>query len=191
MYFERMRKVVVGGVCLLLLAACSGNAATPPSIDAGDPLVATSSQLIDSAGQISIPEIGQVAPDFAYTLPDGTTQKLSGLRGKKVLLNFWATWCAPCRNEMPDLQRMLDAKGEKVVVLGVNKAEQPDLIAPYAREVGVHFPLIPNPDGDIAGRYAAINLPTSYFINTDGTIGLRKTGVMNESFIMNHVDELK
>jgi thiol-disulfide isomerase/thioredoxin len=172
----------------LLLVACGGAAATPTA-PTGPRVVATSSELLD-AGPISIPEAGQLAPDFAFTLPDGTTQKLSELRGKKVLVNFWATWCAPCRTEMPDLQQVLGEAGDGVMILGVNKGEQSDLIGPFADEVGVGFTLIPDPQASIAGRYAAINLPTTYFINSDGTIGLRKTGVMNYSFIKNHIDQL-
>jgi AhpC/TSA family protein len=92
---------------------------------------------------------------------------------------------------MPDLQKALGEAGGSVVVLGVNKAEQADLIAPFADELRVSFPLIANPSGDIAGRYAAQLLPTSYFINSDGTIALRKTGVMSYSFIKTHLGQLK
>ena len=139
---------------------------------------------------MAIPEKGEAAPDFEYTLPDGSTHRLSDLRGKKVLLNFWATWCVPCRTEMPDLQQAL-GKYSDVAVLGVNKAQDVEQLGPFASELKVGFPLIANPDGDIAARYAAQLLPTSYFINSDGTIALRKTGVMDYTFITNHLDELK
>jgi thiol-disulfide isomerase/thioredoxin len=100
--------------------------------------------------------------------------------------------CAPCRSEMPDLQKALgEVNDASVVVLGVNKAQELKEIAPFADESHISFPLIANPAGDIAGRYAAQNLPTSYFINSDGTIGLEKTGVMNYSFIKTHLDLLK
>ena len=81
--------------------------------------------------------------------------------------------------------------GDSVVVLGVNKAQELKEIAPFADELGIRFPLIANQAGDIAGRYGAQNLPTSYFINSDGTIGLKKTGVMNYTFIKAHIDQLK
>ncbi len=110
--------------------------------------------------------------------------------GKKVLVNFWATWCGPCRSEMPDLQKALGEAGD-TVVLGVNKAQELKEIAPFADELRISFPLIANPAGDIAGRYGAQNLPTSYFINSDGTIGLKKTGVMNYTFIKAHLELLK
>ena len=142
------------------------------------------------AGQSAIPQPGEIAPDFSYTLADGSTRTLAGLRGKQVLVNFWATWCGPCRTEMPDLQRAL-AEHPNLVVLGVNKLETPEQIAAFAGELKVGFLLIANPSGDIPERYAAQLLPTSYFINSDGTIALRKTGVMDYQFMTNHLAELK
>jgi peroxiredoxin len=177
----------------LALAACAtaGSVPATPTRSAVAQAVAVDSKIIGDTGQADIPQVGQLAPDFQYTMPDGTTRKLSDLRGKKVLINFWATWCGPCRSEMPDLQKALDEAGDTVVVLGVNKAQELKEIAPFADELGISFLLIANESGDIAGRYAAQNLPTSYFVNTDGTIGLKKTGVMNYTFIKTHLDLLK
>jgi thiol-disulfide isomerase/thioredoxin len=181
------------GLLALALSACAG-ATEGPAATAGPAVphtIAPESKLVDDTAPADIPQVGQLAPDFQYTLPDGSTHTLSQLRGKKVLVNFWATWCGPCRSEMPDLQKALSAAGGTVVVLGVNKAQELKEIAPFADELQISFPLIANQAGDIAGRYGAQNLPTSYFINTDGTIGLRKTGVMNYTFIKTHLDLLK
>jgi peroxiredoxin len=174
----------------LVLVACGGSAPPTTAVAPGKTVIASESKLLDSS-QVNIPEVGQAAPDFEYTLADGSTHKLSDLRGKKVLLNFWATWCAPCRSEMPDLQKALDESGGSLVVLGVNNKEEAKLMAPFADELGVGFTLIANPPGDIVSRYAVTFMPTSYFINSDGTIGLRKTGVMNYTFIKSHLDQLK
>jgi thiol-disulfide isomerase/thioredoxin len=182
--------MLILGLLVFALAACGG-AATPAAGPAGPHTIATASQLADDSGPIDLPQVGQIAPDFQYTMPDGSTHLLSQLHGKKVLVNFWATWCGPCRSEMPDLQKALGETGDSLVVLGVNKAQELKEIAPFADELRISFPLIANPAGDIAGRYGAQNLPTSYFINSDGTIGLKKTGVMNYSFIKAHIDLLK
>jgi thiol-disulfide isomerase/thioredoxin len=185
-----MKRIGLLALIAFVLAACGGSTPPPAAVAPGKAVIAPESKLLDTS-QVSIPEAGQAAPDFEYTLADGSTHKLSDLRGKKVLLNFWATWCAPCRTEMPDLQKVLDESGGSIGVLGVNNKEQAELIGPFADELGVGFTLIANPPGDIVSRYAVTFMPTSYFINSDGTIGLRKTGVMNYNFIKSHLDQLK
>jgi thiol-disulfide isomerase/thioredoxin len=186
-------RIVALALLAAFLAACASAAGSaPPAASPATQLtIAADSKIIGSTEPADIPQVGQVAPDFQYTMPDGTARKLSDLHGKKVLVNFWATWCGPCRSEMPDLQKALGETGDSVIVLGVNKAQELKEIAPFAEELRISFPLIANPAGDIAGRYAAQNLPTSYFINSDGTIGLKKTGVMSYSFIKTHLDQLK
>jgi len=185
-----MRRVLTLGLLALALSACAS--AAPPAGPAVSHTIAPESKLVADTAPVDLPQVGQIAPDFQYTMPDGNPHMLSQLRGKKVLLNFWATWCGPCRSEMPDLQKALgEVRDSSVVVLGVNKAQELKEIAPFADELRISFPLIANPAGDIAGRYGAQNLPTSYFINSDGTIGLKKTGVMNYSFIKTHLDQLK
>src|SRR3954468_25038690 len=188
-----MRRILTLGLLVVALSGCAGaNGAVAPTVGPAVPhTIAPDSQIVGDAAPADLPQVGQIAPDFQYTMPDGSTHTLSQLRGKKVLVNFWATWCGPCRSEMPDLQKALGEAGASVVVLGVNKAQELKEIAPFADELGISFPLIANQAGDIAGRYGAQNLPTSYFINSDGTIGLKKTGVMNYSFIKAHLDQLK
>jgi thiol-disulfide isomerase/thioredoxin len=179
----------------MTLAACgAGAGAAAPTLTAQGKVphvIAAESRLLDSSGETVMPNTGDLAPDFAYTLSDGTTHKLSELRGKKVLLNFWATWCEPCRAEMPDLQKLSDTYGGAVVILGVNKLEPVAVIPPFADELRISFPLIVNTKGDISNRYVAKNIPTSFFINTDGTVGFRQIGVMKYDFIKLHLDQLK
>ena len=188
-----LRRMLTLGLLALALSACaSATAGVAPTAGPAVPhTIAPDSKIVGDTGPADIPQVGQPAPDFEYTMPDGSTHTLGQLRGKKVLVNFWATWCGPCRSEMPDLQKALGEVGDSVVVLGVNKAQELKEIAPFADELRISFPLIANQAGDIAGRYGAQNLPTSYFINSDGTIGLRKTGVMNYTFIKAHLDQLK
>jgi thiol-disulfide isomerase/thioredoxin len=186
----------VGCFCIvaLALAACGrGSAADTPAAAQGKVphVIAAESKLLDSSGAIAMPSAGDVAPDFEYTLSDGATHRLSELRGKRVLLNFWATWCEPCRAEMPDLQQAADAYGDSVVILGINKLEPIAVIPPFADELKIRFPLIVNTKGDISNRYGAKNIPTSFFINKDGTVGFRQIGVMNYGFMKLHLDQLK
>ena len=180
-------------VLMAVLAACgTGESAAPAAPQAsGPPMIVPDSRLLDSSGSAIMPNVGEVAPDFEYTMSDGTRHRLSDLRGKKVLLNFWATWCEPCRAEMPDLQHVLATYGDSVVVLGVNKLETAVVIPQFVSEVGVSFPLIVNTEGDISNRYGAKNIPSSFFINTDGTIGARRIGVMTYDFMKSQIDQLK
>lgn len=191
--FCMLKRLILLAVALALAACGSGpgDTAAPATPATSVPhTIAAESQLLDSSGITLMPNVGEIAPDFAYTLSDGTTHKLSDLRGKKVLLNFWATWCEPCRAEMPDLQRATAVYGDQLVVLGVNKLEPVAVIPPFADEVRVSFTLIVNTKGDIPSRYGAKNIPTSFFINTDGTIGSRQIGVMSYDVIKLHLDQL-
>jgi thiol-disulfide isomerase/thioredoxin len=174
----------------LALTACGSSqpATTPSSLDAGDVTVASESTLIDKGS--GRPANGEIAPDFSYTLADGNVQKLSELRGKRVVVNFWATWCLPCREEMPELQQVANENSD-LVVLGVNRNEAPAAIAEFGNEVGVTFPLIADPAGDIGDRYRAISLPITYFINSDGTINSSQLGGLSSELLSKHLEELK
>jgi thiol-disulfide isomerase/thioredoxin len=137
------------------------------------------------------PREGEAAPDFRYTMAGGHAHQLSELRGRVVLVNFWATWCAPCKEEMPDLQRLADEYGDAVTVLGVNKLESLEAIGPFVRQMGVTFTLLGNPEGDISERYGAKNIPLTYFVRPDGTIGAVHIGVMTYDEAKAQVDLLR
>lgn len=173
---------------VLLLSACGlGQTATPtPVLDIGDAVIATESRLLDR-GQ-GIPAAGEIAPDFSFTLADGTTQKLSDLRGKRVLLNFWATWCLPCVEEMPAMQQALDEAASDLVILAVNRNELPEAISRFAPKVDVTFPLIADLSGAIGDRYGVSNLPTSYFINSDGTISARQIAALTPATLAERLE---
>ncbi len=113
---------------------------------------------------------GQQAPDFTTTLVDGTPVSLSDYRGKVVILNFWATWCPPCRLEMPEFQEASTLYGDDLVILAVNILESPDLINPFAEELGLTIPLALDLDGSINQTYQVTGYPTSYLIDVEGVI---------------------
>jgi thiol-disulfide isomerase/thioredoxin len=112
------------------------------------------------------------APDFALVSLDGTTTRLSDFRGKAVLLNFWATWCGPCKIEMPwfvDLQKQYGSQGLQIVGVAMDDASKED-IAKFAKEMGVNYPILIGKEsvGDAYGGVPA--LPESFFIGRDGKI---------------------
>ena len=114
--------------------------------------------------------MGEPAPDFALRSLDGQTIRLSELRGRTVLVNFWATWCGPCRAEMPDLQAVYDEHKENLVVLavnveGTNLDEARRLARDFRDELGLTFPIVlDSPDGDVFAQYKLRGLPDSFFV---------------------------
>ncbi len=127
---------------------------------------------------IEAPMIGFLAPEFSLESTAGELITLSSLRGQPVVINFWATWCPPCRAEMPDLERIwVEEKPEGLVVLGVNQGERMDTVVRYARdEVGVSFPLLLDSNQEVGNRYGVRAFPTTYFVDAEGRIQDIKIG---------------
>jgi thiol-disulfide isomerase/thioredoxin len=185
-----MRRIIAPIILALALAACgSSQPAAVPTVEVGNVALATESALIDKGN--GRPADGQVAPDFSYTMADGSVHKLSELRGRRVLVNFWATWCVPCREEMPELEQTAKENSDSLVVLAVNRNEAPAAIAKFGNEIGVTFPLITNIAGDIGDRYGATSLPVTYFINSDGTISSKQLGALSPTLLAKHLEDLR
>ena len=121
--------------------------------------------------------VGDPAPNFAFILADGRGADLASLRGKPVVLNFWATWCGPCRAEMPDLVALHEGNAD-VVVLEVNVREELAAIEDFAAEFGMMMPVVLDQEGEIGRAYGVRNMPTTVFIKADGTIGARWPGFL-------------
>ena len=127
------------------------------------------------------PAKGRPAPDFSLPLLDGSQLRLSDLRGKAVILNFWATWCPPCRTEMPDLEAVWRERGKDgLVIVGVDLGESPSSVQSFVTRVGVTYPIALDIDQRVGVLYATNSLPTTYFIDASGTIQDRYTGGMNK-----------
>jgi peroxiredoxin len=108
-------------------------------------------------------------PDFSGRTADGETVSLTNLRGRVGVLNFWATWCQDCRQEMPVFERLhreFVARGLSVV--GINVREGTATVRDYSKELGLTFPLVLDPQGKIYAAYGVIGLPTTFLIGRDG-----------------------
>ena len=113
---------------------------------------------------------GGRTPPLKLADADGRERALSEWRGKTVVLNFWATWCEPCREEMPSLERMKARLGGKFDVVAVNVGESPERVARFTREVPVTFPILYDRESATAKRWKVRGYPTSYVVGPDGRI---------------------
>ena len=125
---------------------------------------------------------GNLAPDFELRTLDGQAIKLSSLRGKKVILNMWATWCPPCRLEMPDMEKFYAKhKNEGIEILAVNltKAEKSRGDVPkFIKDFGITFPVVLDENSEVAQMYQVVSIPTSYIIDSQGVIQQKIVGPM-------------
>lgn len=130
---------------------------------------------------------GNKAPDFQLQTLDGKEIKLSDLKGKKVILNFWATWCPPCKAEMPHMQEFYqEQSNDKVEILAVNltNAEKnPNDVGNFVESYGLTFPVLLDTDGSIGTTYQAFTIPTSYVIDTKGFIQKKIVGPMDKEMM--------
>ncbi|MCD8505706.1 MAG: redoxin domain-containing protein [Alkalibacterium thalassium] len=132
---------------------------------------------------------GNTAYDFQLEDMDGNTVQLSDFRGQKVFLNFWASWCPPCRVEMPHLQNFYE-ENDDVVVLGVNvvsSESNPANASAFIDELELTFPNLYGVE-DVVNLYMVESLPTSYFIGTDGTVYERVVGPVTEDILQARFD---
>ncbi|RLQ93002.1 redoxin domain-containing protein [Planomicrobium sp. Y74] len=139
---------------------------------------------------------GERAPDFELTTLAGEAVRLSDYKGKKVILNFWATWCPPCRAEMPDMQKYYDeqADGENVEILAVNLTtvdKGMDKINAFVEEFSLTFPIPMDTEGEIGDLYQAASIPTSYMIDTVGRVQQKIVGPMNEEMMEEFIAEME
>jgi cytochrome c biogenesis protein CcmG, thiol:disulfide interchange protein DsbE len=131
-------------------------------------------------------EVGHAAPDFTTPLLNGGTVRLSALRGRVVLINFWATWCTACQAEMPAIQQVWDRyRGRGLDVIAVDFREgNKAAMQRFLSQVGVKFTAALDPDGKIADTYGVtFGLPTSVFVDRDGTVRVIHLGQMTPDFI--------
>jgi len=136
------------------------------------------------------PLAGYMAPGFL--LEDLTGQKvdLVSLRGRPVVLNFWATWCPPCRAEMPDFERASRRYAGQVAVLGIDQGEARGDVAAFGRTLGISYPLLIDEGSTASRAYDVHLLPTTFFIDADGVIQEVYSGILNEAILDDRISGL-
>ncbi|MFP5108024.1 redoxin domain-containing protein [Neobacillus sp. C211] len=134
--------------------------------------------------------IGAKAPDFELKTLTGETVKLSNLKGKKVMLNFWATWCPPCKAEMPAMEQFSKQMEKDIVILAVNIDPQLD-VQGFVDENKITFPIPLDADDKVNETYQVLSIPTTYFIDSKGMIQNKYVGGMKLEDMKDFTNKLK
>ena len=134
--------------------------------------------------------VGAKAPDFELKTLTGEKIKLSNLKGKKVMLNFWATWCPPCKAEMPAMEQYSKQMPEDVVILAVNIDPQLD-VQGFVDENKITFPILLDTEDQVNETYQVLSIPTTYFIDSKGMIQNKYTGSMELDVMKDFTSKLK
>ena len=140
-------------------------------------------------GEVS-PDIGSPAPDFVLDDLSGNPVKLSDLKGRLVVLNFWATWCTPCRTEMPEFQEIYQQYEPDLVVLGINLEQKPAEIQDFVSQLGITYPILLDIEGLVSKLYKVIQLPNTYFIDRQGIIRIRHIGFLSSDQFHQYLDRV-
>ncbi|MFQ5761089.1 MAG: redoxin domain-containing protein, partial [Acidiferrobacterales bacterium] len=142
---------------------------------------------------------GDPVPNFTLQTLDGKPVTFSSLQGQAVVLNFWATWCPPCRREMPLLDAIQKEYNSGVTIVGIDLGEPMDLVRAYVQSVGVTYPIwvdVPirgpefNRTHELYNRLGGVGLPTTFFIDANGVIRDRYIGELNRAFLQNRIEAM-
>ncbi|MBV7332601.1 TlpA family protein disulfide reductase [Chloroflexi bacterium TSY] len=192
---KKWLKIGVGLVALMIVSlvviSCSGTTDNLSAVDdnVAQPGAESAASTQDTANSDlePAPRTGHPAPEFTLTTLDGDVVNLSDFRGQPVILNFWASWCGPCRVEMPDLQETYDTHSEDgVVVLGINLTRREnslDDVPAFIDEFGLTFPIVLDEEGEVAKLYQVRGQPASAFIDANGVVQTMWQGPVTKQFI--------
>ncbi|MBR5464549.1 MAG: TlpA family protein disulfide reductase [Alistipes sp.] len=164
-------------VCAIIFMLPTANEAIPE-------VAAEAEQVEDETVATTLAKVGMQAPDFTVTMFDGSSLTLSEQKGKVVLVNFWATWCPPCRQELMRVQSDIVDRfaGQPFVFIPISRAEEKETVAAFREQMGYTFPMGLDPDRAIYDRYASNFIPRNFLINSEGTVVAATVGYEQEEF---------
>jgi len=190
------RQIFRAGLAIVLLAAIAGAAlavrwARAGGGDSGAIDVMTAPTFVGASSPVAdpgtgalddrAPVVGEPAPNFALRDASGKLVTLSELRGRVVWVNFWATWCAPCKQELPAIQKLYDEKhGDGLDVVEVNWQDSPQSARDFWDSMGLSLPMVLDRAGDVFSQYKLRGLPDSFFVDREGKVAAMYFGFLNE-----------
>lgn len=185
----------LGAVAAVVLAIWLLEGRPLPGRDGGAPAGATAGDYAaveyGAEGGSGGPRIGEPAPGFVLRDLEGRTVRLSDLRGTVVLVNFWATWCVPCKEEIPGLINVYEAAHDRGFELVAVDLEEPeDRVRAFVRDWGMGYTNVIDTDGDVARAYRLTGVPESFFIDRDGVLRELRIGKMEERYVACVVEAL-
>jgi len=182
---------IVGGI-FYFETRDSGPSATPAGSNGAQLGIVALPPEKNATGDKPEAKEGKPAPDFVLKTLDGETVRLSDLQGQAVLINFWATWCTPCRREMPEIQTVYEEyKDQGFVVIAVNIQESSEQVRAWAEEFGLTFPIAMDSTGAVTNEYLLLDvLPTTVFVGRDGVIKSIYRGQMDQKIILDNLQKI-
>jgi peroxiredoxin len=183
--------VLAAGVLVGLAAGAAAFFGLPSVPEAPASSRSAAPEVLETLGgqSAAAPVVGAPAPDFTLTDLEGVSYTLTELQGHAVLLNFWATWCYPCREEMP----LLDSAQARytqagLIVLGIDADESAEHVAEFRDELDVTFPLLLDPGGDVQQLYRIRGYPTTFFVDAEGVIRAQHIGILGEARLNRYLE---
>jgi len=137
-----------------------------------------------------LPSVDEPALDFALANLDGTSLSLDDLHGKNVLINFWATWCGPCRQEMPMIEAAYQAYAPDLVVLAVNIGEEPWRVEKFVQDLGLSFEVLMDEGNQVQSLYRVRAYPTTYLVDTQGVVRAQHVGLLSEAQLEKYLERV-
>jgi len=137
------------------------------------------------------PATGKSVPDFTLQDVDGKSRSLKSMRGTPLVINFWATWCAPCRQEMPLLNDYAKKLTGRVEFWAVNNDEASSVVQPFVASMSISFPVLLDPGGKINGLYYVQSYPNTLFIDSNGILRAQHIGQLNEALLIRGLEAVE